>query len=83
MIALPDPNDALLENLRAEFSGKKTIGRLLHTVIPHLEENKRSLGYMSDGGDIEAQGVLLHEKNAERNWPTSPKSCLSGTVLAQ
>ena len=65
MITLPDPNDALLENLRAEFSGKKTIGRLLHTVIPHLEEDKRSLGYMSDGGDIEEQGVLLHEKNAE------------------
>lgn len=46
MTASPEDDKALLENLRAEFGKKETMERLFHTVIPHLEEGKRTLVYI-------------------------------------
>ena len=46
MTASPEEDEALLENLRAEFGKKETMERLFHTVIPHLEEGKRTLVYI-------------------------------------
>lgn len=46
MSASPDDDEALLENLRAEFGKKETMERLFHTVLPHLEEGRRTLVYI-------------------------------------
>ncbi|MEP3114014.1 TIGR04372 family glycosyltransferase [Nisaea sp.] len=46
MTASPEEDEALLENLRAEFGKKETMEKLFHTVIPHLEEGKRTLVYI-------------------------------------
>lgn len=46
MIATPEDDEVLLENLRAEFGKKETMERLFHTVIPYLEEGKRTLVYI-------------------------------------
>jgi putative glycosyltransferase (TIGR04372 family) len=46
MTASPEDDEALLENLRAEFGKKETMERLFHTVIPHLEEGQRTLVYI-------------------------------------
>ena len=46
MSVSPEDDKALLENLRAEFGKKETMERLFHTVIPHLEQGKRTLVYI-------------------------------------
>ena len=46
MTASPEDDEALLDNLRAEFGKRETIERLFHTVIPHLEEGQRTLVYI-------------------------------------
>ncbi|WP_323795639.1 TIGR04372 family glycosyltransferase [Nisaea sp.] len=46
MTASPEEDEALLENLRAEFGKRETMERLFHTVIPHLEEGQRTLVYI-------------------------------------
>lgn len=46
MPASPEDDKALLDNLRAEFGKKETMERLFHTVIPHLEQGKRTLVYI-------------------------------------
>ncbi|WP_193181415.1 TIGR04372 family glycosyltransferase [Nisaea sediminum] len=46
MTTFPEDDARLLENLRAEFGKQETMQRLFQTVLPHLEEGRRTLVYI-------------------------------------
>jgi len=46
MMKSPEDDAQLLENLRAEFGKQETMQRLFQTVLPHLEEGRRTLVYI-------------------------------------
>jgi putative glycosyltransferase (TIGR04372 family) len=46
MTTFPEEDARLLENLRAEFGKQETMQRLFQTVLPHIEEGRRTLVYI-------------------------------------
>lgn len=46
MTMISEEDERFLENLQAEFGKKETMERLFHTVLPHLEEERRTLVYI-------------------------------------